>query len=99
MNLWQTLKAVALSLWHLGFHAINRVTQPVLAALFVHGLSLEISGSIKRQEIGWEATTLPELMTIAEYFESTLEQDHKQKSAKLLALQLQGQRPKQHLGV
>lgn len=37
-------------------------------------------------------------MTIAEYFERILEQDHKQKSANLLALQLQGQRPKQHLG-
>lgn len=33
-------------------------------------------------------------MTKAEHFERTLEQDCKQKSAKLLALQLQGQRPK-----
>lgn len=33
-------------------------------------------------------------MTTAEHFERTLEQDCKQKLAKLLALRLQGQRPK-----
>lgn len=32
------------------------------------------------------ATSLTELVTIAKYFEKTLEQDYKQKSVKLLAL-------------
>ena len=90
--LW-TLKPVCSPFSMAGFHAINKVTQPAPAALFVHGLSPEITGSIKRQKIGWEATSLTELVTIAEHFERTLEQDCKQKSAKLLALQLQGQRP------
>lgn len=58
----------ALFLWHSGFHAINDVTQPTLAALFINGLSSEISGLIKRQKLGWEATSLTELMTIPEHF-------------------------------
>lgn len=65
----------AFFLQHLGFHTINKVTQP---ALFVSGLSPEISGLVKRQKTGWEATGLTELMTIAEHFRRTLEQDHKQ---------------------
>ena len=69
----------------------------LLAALFANRLSPEIiSALIKRQKIGWETTSLMEPATIAEHFETTLEQDHKQKFSKLLALQLQklqGQRP------
>ena len=57
----------ALFLWHSGLHAIN-VTQPTLAALFINGLAPEISGLIKRQKIGWETTSLTELMTIPEHF-------------------------------
>lgn len=100
MNLWHTSKAICSSFsTAFGVPSINTVTPPVLAALFVHGSSVKISGSIKRQKTGWEATSLTELVTIAEDFERTLEPDHKQKSAKLLALQLQGQRPKQHPGL
>lgn len=56
----------ALLLQHLGFRTIDKITQPALAALFVNELSPEISGLIKRQKTGWEATGLTELMTILE---------------------------------
>lgn len=74
VNLWQTLNP----LQHLGFCTVDKITQPALAALFVNGLSPEISGLIKIQKTGWEATGLTELMTIAEHSGRTLEQDHKQ---------------------
>lgn len=76
----------ALFLRNSGVYTINEVTQPALAALFVNGLSPEISKLGKRQKIGWEATGLTELVTTAECFERTLEQDHKQRSAKLLTV-------------
>lgn len=40
----------ALSLWHSGFHTIEEVPQPALAALSVNGLYPEIRGLIKRQK-------------------------------------------------
>ena len=87
----------AFFLQHSGFHTINYVNQPTLPALFWSGLSPGVSGLVKRQKIGWTGRGLTELITIAEHFERILEQDHKQKSAKLLALQLQqlqSQKPK-----
>ena len=44
---------------------------------------------MKGQKIGWETIGLTEFMTTAVHFESILEQDRKQKSAKLLTVQLQ----------
>ena len=44
---------------------------------------------MKGQKIGWETIGLTEFMTTAVHFGSILEQDRKQKSAKLLTLQLQ----------
>lgn len=87
----------ALSVQHSRFYTRKEVTQPALAALFVNVLSPETRGLIKRQKIGWEVTSLTELVTTAEHFERTLEQDRNQKSNRLVALQLkqiQGQRPK-----
>lgn len=40
----------ALFLQHSGFHTINEVTQPALAALSVNGLSPEMSGLITKAE-------------------------------------------------
>ena len=83
-------------LQHSGFYTINEVTQPAVAGLCVNGLSPEISGLIKRQKIGWEATSLTEIVTITKHFERILEQVSKRKSTKLMALQLQeiqGHRP------
>lgn len=50
-----------------GLEALPKVTQPALAALFVSGLSPEISGSLKRQNMWWEGTHLTELVTITEH--------------------------------
>lgn len=86
--LWQTSKLIwALFLKFSEFHAIDEVTQPALATLFVNGLCPWVSGLIKRLspppprrkiEEREEATYLTELLTIAEHFQRTLEQDCKQ---------------------
>lgn len=76
----------ALFFWHPGFQKISKVTQAALDALLVNGLSPEISRSIKRQKIGWEAMALTKLMTMDEHFQRTLEQGGKQKSTRLIAL-------------
>ena len=44
---------------------------------FLNELPPEINGLIKRQQIGWEANILTELMTLTEGFERTSKQDHK----------------------
>lgn len=78
----------ALFLWHSGFHAINKVTQPAVAAFFVNGLSPKISGLIKKitiKIIRWEAIGLTELSTMAQHFERTLEQDGKEKSTQAIS--------------
>ena len=58
----------------------------------------ELGGIVKEFLKPREGTGLTELMTKAEHFERPLEQDHNQKSTKLIAAiqlqQLQGQRPK-----
>ena len=78
-----------------GFHSRDEVTQPALATLFVNSLCPEVSGLIRRltqtnqKKKKWDwrlATCLTELMTVAEHFQRTLEQDSKQKSTNLLAL-------------
>lgn len=76
-------------LGHSGFYTTNEATPPAPAALAVNELSPEICGLIKRQKRGWEAIGLTELVTIAEHFERTLDRDHKQRSAKRMAAQLQ----------
>ena len=79
-----------------GFHSRDEVTQPALATLFVNSLCPEVSGLIRRlkqtnqkKKKKWDwrlATCLTKLMTVAEHFKRTLEQDSKQKSTNLLAL-------------
>lgn len=68
-NLIWLVIVIDLFLWHSGFHTINDDTQPALAALFVNGLSLEVSGLIKGRKKRWEALGLTGLVTIAEHFE------------------------------
>ena len=52
---------------------MDDTTQPAPAALCVDVIPPRISGLITRQKIGWEATGLSELVTIAEHFERILE--------------------------
>lgn len=70
-------RSEVLFLGHSGFHTTDEATPPALADLFVNELSAEISRLIKRQKRGWEAIILTELVTIAEHFERTLDQDYK----------------------
>lgn len=87
----------ALFLWHSGVHTINKVTQSAPAALFVNGLSSEISGLLKRQKIGWEAISLTEHMTILSILKEPWSKISNKSPAKIIALQLrqpQGQRSK-----
>lgn len=72
-----------LFLQHSKIHEINRITQLALGTLFVNGSYPKISGLIKSQKVGFETTGLTELLTVAEHFEKTLEQDQKQKSTKV----------------
>ena len=71
------------------FDTKYKITQPAPANPCLSGLSPENKQMDKRAKNRMGTQCLTEIVTRAEHFERTLEEDHEQKSAKLWALEIQ----------